>query len=88
MLGPGLTPARALTRLLLVQSAEAKVFWPLAEGAVAESLMVAVAAEPCGLQLRPRPAVVATNSVTPAVLEPERYRVSAPEVPLLAGVPT
>jgi hypothetical protein len=53
-----------------------------------ESLMVAVAAEPCAVQLRPRPAVGAVDSVTPAVLESERYRVSAPEVPLLAGVPT
>ena len=61
MLGPGLTPARALTRLLLVQSAEAKVFWQLVEGAVA--------AEPCAVQVRPRPAVGAMDSVTPAVWE-------------------
>ena len=55
-----------------------------------ESLMLAWAgaADPCAAQVRLRPTVVARDSETPAVLEPERYRVSAPEVPLLAGVPT
>jgi hypothetical protein len=64
----GLAPAVAVALLLLFQSAEAKVFWQLAEGAV-ESLLVAVAAEPCAVQVRPRPAVGAMDSVTPAVWE-------------------
>ena len=69
-LGLGLAPAVAvaLPLLLLFQSVEAKVFWQLAEGAV-KSLLVAVAAEPCAVQVRPRPAVVAMDSVTPAVWE-------------------
>ncbi len=78
MLGLALAPAEAVV-LLLFQSAGAKVFWQVA---------VAVAEEPCAVQVRPRPAVGAEDSVKPAVVEPERYRVSAPEVPLLAGVPT
>jgi hypothetical protein len=90
VLGPGLRPAPAVALvLLLCQSAEAKAFWQVAEGAAAELLMVVVLAapaEPCAVLGRPRPAVGAPDSVTPAVWEPERYRVSAPKVPLLAEV--
>jgi hypothetical protein len=84
----GLAPARALTGLLLFQSAEAKAFWQLAEGAVVQSLMVAVAVEPCAVPLCRPVAVGAMDSVTPAAWESEHYRVSAPAVPLLAEVPT
>ena len=86
VLGPGLTPARALTRLLLWQSAEAKVFWQLAEGAVAEPLMAAEEEEPCAVPLCRPMAVGAMDSVRPAVWESERYRALALEVPPLAEV--
>ena len=59
------------------QSAEAKVFWPLAEEAVV--LSVAAEAVPCAAQ--------AKGSAPPAVWESERCRVLAPVAPMLAEVP-
>ena len=89
MLGLVPAPERAVVPLGLFQSAEAKVFWQLAEEVVVVySLVVAAAAEPCALQRRPRPAVGVTESVTPAVWESERCLVSAPVAPQLAEAPT
>jgi len=71
--------ARVLTLLRLFHSAEAKVFWQLAEEAVVLPLPVAAEAVPCAVQ--------AMGSAPPAVWESERCRLLAPVAPVLAEVP-
>ena len=82
---PVVAPARA--RLTLFQSAEAKVFWPLAEEAVGLSPAVAAAAPRAG-QGPPQPAVRAMGSAIWAVLESERCLVSAPVGPTWVEAPS
>jgi len=82
----GLAPAVAVALLLLFQSAEARVFWPLAAEAVGLSPAVAAAAPRAG-QGPPQPAVRAMGSAIRAVLESERCLVSAPMGPKWVEVP-
>ena len=67
-------PARA--RLTLFQSAEAKVFWPLAE----EAVVLPAAAIPRAVQGPPQK-VRAMDSATQAVWESEHWLVSPPVGP-------
>ena len=78
--------APARTPPTLFQSAEARVFWPLAAEAVGLSPAVAAAAPRAG-QGPPQPAVRAMGSAIRAVLESERCLVSAPMGPTWVEVP-
>jgi len=79
VLGLALVLARTLTLLRLFQSAEAKVFWQLAEEAVVVSPPVAAVAAPY--------AVRTMDSATPAAWESERCRVLASVAPTLVEAP-
>ena len=74
-------PARA--RPTLFQSAEATVFWPLAE----EAVVLSVAAIPRTVQGPPQQELRATDSATRAVWESEHWLVSAPAGPRLVEAP-
>ena len=75
-------PARA--RLTLFQSAEAKVFWPLAE----EAVVLPVEAIPRAVQgPPPQRKVRVTDSATQAVWESEHWLVSPPVGPRWVEAP-
>ena len=74
-------PARA--RLTLFQSAEAKVFWPLAE----EAVELSVGAIPRAVQGPPQQKVRAKDSATQAVWESEHWLVSPPVGPRWVEAP-
>ena len=74
-------PARAPPTLF--QSAEAKVFWPLAE----EAVVLALAAASHAVQGPRQPAVQAMDSATRAVWESEHYLVSPPTGPTVVEAP-
>ena len=74
-------PARA--PLTLFQSAEAKVFWPLAE----EAVVLPVAAIPRGVQGPVQQKVRAMDSATQAVWESEHWLVSPPVGPTWVEAP-
>jgi len=74
-------PARA--PLTLFQSAEAKVFWPLAE----EAVELPVAAIPRAVQGPPQQKVRAMDSATRAVWESEHWLVLAPVGPTWVEAP-
>ena len=74
-------PARA--RLTLFQSAEAKVFWPLAE----EAVELSVGAITRAVQGPPQQKVRAMDSATQAVWESEHWLVSPPVGPTWVEVP-
>ena len=77
-------PARAPPLLPLFQSAEAKVFWQLAEEAAVLSPRVAA---PRVMQGSPHPGVRALDSVTRAVWESEHCLVLAPAGPRWVEAP-
>ena len=69
--------APARVRLTLFQSAEAKVFWPLAE----EEVVLPVPAIPRAVHGPPQQEVRAMDSATRAVWESEHWLVSPPVGP-------
>jgi hypothetical protein len=75
--GPVVAVAPARARLTLFQSAEAKVFWPLAE----EAVELSAGAIPRAVQGPPQQKVRAMDFAAQAVWESEHWLVSPPVGP-------
>ena len=80
---PGAAVAPARPPPTLFQSAEAKVFWPLAE----EAVVLPVVAIPRAVQGPPQQEVRAMDSATRAVWESEHWLVLAPAGPRWVEAP-
>ena len=83
MPAPVVAVAPARVRLWLFQSAEAKVFWPLAE----EAVELSVGAITRAVQGPPQQKVRAMDSATQAVWEAEHWLVSPPVGPTCVEAP-